>query len=151
MINNMVGDDTFVINDRPIHPDFAGGDTVTITFPNDMVTIETGKNKNTVYAKNEQGSNFDVNFTVMRGGSVDKFLAGLLSNQERDFVGFQVMNGAFTKRVGDGTGRVTYDTYVLRGMVFTKYPEMKGNVAGDVEQGKSTYILRGAVAVRGIM
>ena len=151
MINNMVGDDTFVINDKPIHPDFAGGDTITITFPNDMVTLETGKNKNTVYAKNEQGSNFEVNFNIMRGGSVDKFLAGLVANQERDFIGFQLMNGAFTKRVGDGTGRVTYDTYVLRGMVFTKYPEMKGNVAGDVEQGKTTYVLKGAVATRGIM
>lgn len=150
-INNMVGEDTLVINDYPIHPDFAGGDNVTITFPNELVTLETGKNKNTIYAKNETGSNVEITINVMRGSSADKKLSGLLATQERDFIGFELMNGAFTKRVGNGTGKVTYDTYVLRGLVFTKFPEMKANVSGDAEQGKTSYTLRGALAVRGIM
>ena len=146
----MVGDDTFVINGRPVHPEFAEGDTVTIEFPNDLCTVTTGKDGNTIYAKNEAGSNFDCTFTVMRGGSVDKFLNGLLAQQNDDFVAFATMEGAFTKRLGDGTGKVHYDTYVLRGMVFTKNVATKGNVSGDAEQGKTVYTLKGALAIRGI-
>lgn len=149
-LTNMTGDDSFIINDRPIHPDFAGGDTVTIDFPNDLVSIETGKNKNTVYAKNETGSNFTVTFNIMRGGNVDKFLNGLRIKQDKDFVLFDLMNGAFTKRIGNGQGRAIYDNYVLLGMVFQKNPSAKGNVAGDVEQGKIQYVLIGSVATRGI-
>lgn len=149
-LTNMTGDDSFVINDRPIHPEFTGGDTVTIEFPNDLVTIETGKNKNTIYAKNETGSNFTVTFNVMRGGSVDKFLNGLRIEQDRDFVLFTPMNATFTKRLGNGEGRAIYDNYVLLGMVFSKNPAVKGNVAGDTEQGKIQYTMIGSVATRGI-
>lgn len=60
------------------------------------------------------------------------------------------MEGAFTKRLGDGAGKVHYDTYVLRGMAFTKNTATKGNVSGDAEQGKATYTIKGALAIRGI-
>ena len=149
-LTNMTGDDSLIINDRPIHPDFAGGDTVTLDFPNDLLGIETGKNKNTIYAKNETGANFTCTFNVMRGGAVDKFLNGLKAQQDNDFVGFTLMNGAFTKRLGNGLGKSTYDTYVLRGMAFQKNVPVKGNTSGDVEQGKAQYVLIGAYSVRGI-
>lgn len=149
-LTNMTGDDSLVINDRPIHPDFAGGDTVTIDFPNDLLSIETGKDGNTVYAKNETGSNFTCTFNIMRGGAVDKFLNGLFIQQNRDFVAFNLMNGAFVKRLGNGEGKITYDNYVLRGMAFQRGINAKGNVAGDVEQGKVQYVLIGAIATRGI-
>ena len=146
----MAGDDTFLINDRPIHMEFAEGDTCTIDFPNELVTLTTGKNKNTIYAKNEAGSNVDCVFTVIKGGSVDKFLNGLLVQQERDFAAFELMTGSFTKRLGDGQGNITYDTYTLRGLVFTKNVATKGSSSGDAEQAKSVYTLKGALAVRGI-
>lgn len=148
---NMTGDDTFIINTKPIHPEFSDGDTVTIDFPNELCTLTTGKDSNTIYALNEQGSNFDVTFSVMRGGAVDKYLNGLLANQKKDFVAFPLMTGAFTKRLGDGFGKVSYDTYVLRGMAFTQNVNVKGNVTGDGEQGKAEYRLKGALAVRGIV
>lgn len=147
---NLVGDDTFIINDRPIQFEFADGDTCTIDFPTEKCTMTTGKDGNTIYALNAAGTNFDCVFTVMRGGNADKFLNGLQSQQDRDFVAFPLMNGSFTKRVGDGEGNVHYDTYTLRGMVFTKNVPVKGNVSGDAEQGKSTYTLKGATTVRGI-
>ena len=147
---SLVGDDTLVINDRPVHLEFAEGDTAVIDFPNDLVTISTGKNKNTIYAKNESGSNFDLTFSVMRGGKVDRFLNGLQVQQDEDFAGFILMTGAFTKRLGDGQGNITYDTYLLQGMVFVKPVPAKGNISGDTEQGKATYTLRGALATRAL-
>lgn len=125
-LNVLTGDDTLIINERPLHLEFAEGDTATLDFPNDLVSISTGKNKNTIYAKNEAGSNFTLTINIMRGGLVDKFLNGLQVQQNDDFVGFELMTGAFTKVLGDGNGRRTYDTYLLKGMVFQKKCTYKG-------------------------
>ena len=148
---SLTGDDTLVINNRPIHIEFAEGDTATIDFPNELVSMSTGKNKNTIYAKNEAGNNFDLVFSVMRNGAVDRFLNGLQAQQDDDWAGFVLMDGAFTKRLGDGQGNVSYDTYILEGMIFVKKVSTKGNVSGDTEQGKAQYTLRGALATRAIL
>lgn len=149
-IMTLVGNDSLVINDFPIHTEFVDGDNFTIDFPNDLFTMATGKNKNTIYAKNEAGSNFSCTFSVSIGGFVDKFLNGLRVQQDTDFVRFSLMNGAFTKTVGDGNGNVSYNQYILKGMMFKKIPGAKGNVSGDTEQGKVTYVLDGALATRGL-
>lgn len=148
---NLTGDDTLVINTKIISNEFEDGDNCTIEFSDDLVTLTTGKNQNTIYALNESGNNFDLTFSIARGGSVDKYLNGLLVKQKQDFVAFQLLTGSFTKRLGDGYGKITFDTYTLRGMVFTKHPGTKGNVNGDTEQGKVEYVLKGALAVRGIL
>lgn len=150
-LQTLTGDDVFIINDKPLILDTANGDIVTVDFPNDLVTLTTGKNTNTIYAKNEAGSQVDVTCKVMRGSQTDKDLNGLLSQQERDFVGFTLMNGAFVKRLGDGTGKVTYDTYSLSGMVFTKKSGAKANTDGDSDQAVVTYTLKAALATRGLI
>lgn len=150
-LTSLVGDDSLIINNRPIQLEFADGDTATIEFPNELFSMSTGKDKNTIYAKDESGSNFNLNFSVMRGGSVDKFLNGLMVQQDEDFAGFTLMTGAFTKVLGNGEGRRTYDTYLLKGMMFVKNVDGKGNVNGDTEQGKASYALRGSVATRSLI
>ncbi len=150
-LTSLVGDDSLIINNRPIQLEFADGDTATIEFPNELFSMSTGKDKNTIYAKDESGSNFNLNFSVMRGGTVDKFLNGLMAQQDEDFAGFTLMTGAFTKVLGNGEGRRTYDTYLLKGMMFVKNIDAKGNVNGDTEQGKASYALRGAVATRALI
>lgn len=150
-LTTLTGEDVFIINDKPLILDTANGDIVTVDFPNDLVTLTTGKNTNTIYAKNESGSQVDVVCKVMRGSGTDKDLNGLLSQQERDFVGFTLMNGAFVKRLGDGAGNVTYDTYSLTGMVFTKKSGAKANTDGDSDQATVTYTMKAALATRGIL
>ena len=150
-LTTLTGDDVFIINDKPLILDTANGDIVTIDYPNDLVTLTTGKNQNTIYAKNEAGSQVDIICKVMRGSGADKFLNGLTSQQERDFVGFTLMNGAFVKRLGDGAGKVSYDTYSLTGMVFTKKSGAKANTDGDGDQATVTYTMKAALATRGIL
>ena len=150
-IFNLVGDDSFLINDYPLITDTANGEVVTITFPSELVTVTTGKNKNTIYAKNEAGNQVDVECKLMRGSKADRFLNGLLANQENDFVAFNLMNGAFVKRLGNGQGKVTYDNYVLTGLVFVKKPDVSANTEGGDEQATITYNLKGALATRGIL
>jgi len=151
MLMTLTGDDTFLINDRPIIPETQNGDIVTLDFPNELFTMTTGKNGNTIYAKNESGSQTDIVCRIARGGNIDKFLNGLMAQQERDFVAFPVMNGAFSKRLGDGSGKVTYDTYTIQGMMFSKPVPTKANTDGDGDQGIATYTLKAAKTIRGIL
>ena len=150
-LTTVTGDDVFIINDRPLILDTANGDIVTVDFPNDLVTLTTGKNQNTIYAKNESGSQVDVTCRIMRGSGTDKFLNGLMAQQERDTVAFPLMNGAFVKRLGDGTGAVTFDTHTFNGMIFTKKPSVKANTDGDADQGVVTYTIKAALATRGML
>ena len=150
-LTSVTGDDVFIINDRPLILDTANGDIVNIDFPNDLVTLTTGKNQNTIYAKNEAGSQVDVVCRIMRGSGTDKFLNGLMAQQERDTVAFPFMNAAFVKRLGDGACNVTYDTHTMQGMVFTKKAGVKANTDGDSDQGVVTYTLKAALATRGML
>jgi len=82
-LTTVTGDDVFIINDRPLILDTANGDIVTVDFPNDLVTLTTGKNQNTIYAKNEAGSQVDVTCRIMRGSGTDKFLNGLMAQPQQ--------------------------------------------------------------------
>ncbi len=143
----LTGNDNLIINDRNIK-DFTDNSTIELTYDNDRVGTSTGKNDNTVYADNRQGGNATVVLRILRGSSDDKFFNGLSIQQDRDLPTFSLMNGSFTKRIGDGTGRVTFDNHVLLGGVFKKSVDVQENLVGETEQGTSVYTLFFAKAQR---
>ena len=101
----LTGGDTITINLRPL-TDLADDDISTVSFPNEIVSVNTGKNRNTVYALNETGNNAEVALRIIMNSSDDKFLNGLLAAQQRDLPAFTLLTGSFIKRVGlPGTGR----------------------------------------------
>lgn len=132
---NITGDDTFTAFNR-IFKDFATADVSTFTFNNNIVDAKTGKNQNTIYAKNETGNNAEVVLKLMRGSDDDAFMSNLLAQIDQgDFPSFQLGTGQFVKRLGDGQGNVRRDVYNLAGGIITKKPDNKENVEGDTEQG----------------
>ena len=143
----LTGGDTITINLKPLK-DLADDDITTISFPNEIVSVNTGKNRNTVYALNETGNNAEVTLRIIMNSDDDKFLNGLLMKQQRDLPSFELLTGTFTKRVGDGFGNISYNSYPLQGGVFTKLPDVKDNVNGDKEQAIITYNLKFALAPR---
>ena len=145
----LTGNDSFILNDRVLN-DYTDGSTVEIAYDNDRVGMSTGKNNNTVYSDNRQGSNATVTLRIIRGSKDDKWLNGLSIEQDKDLPSFAVMNGSFTKRVGDGLGNVTFDNYVLLGGVFLRYPDVQENLQGETEQGTAVYQLRFARAQRAL-
>lgn len=144
---SMTGSDTLKINGRILN-DLADGDVVALTFPNDIATVKTGKNGNSIYGLNESGKQCEVVVRVIRGSADDKFMLQILSNQQNDFASFVLMTGEFTKRVGDGAGNVKADTYITSGGVFNKPVEAKSNVEGDSEQSVAIYHLKFSNAPR---
>lgn len=136
----LTGNDSLILNSRVLK-DYTDGSTVEIAYQNDRVGLTTGKNANTVYSTNKQGLNATLTIRVIRGSSDDKWLNRLSTQQEKDLPTFTLLNGSFSKRVGDGNGRVTFDEYVLLGGVFQRYADVQENLQGDTEQGTAVYTL----------
>lgn len=135
------GNDSVIINNR-IFADFADGNVAELTFPNDIATVKTGKDGNSIYGLNETGKQSELKLRLIRGSADDKFLNGLLAQQQLNFAGFPLMVGQFIKKIGDGSGNIKSDTYIMSGGVFTKQVEAKSNVEGESEQSVSIYTLK---------
>lgn len=141
------GSDTININNN-VFTDLADGNCVEMTFPNDIANVKTGKNGNSIYGLNESGKQCEVKIRVLRGSADDKFLNNLLSQQQANFAGTVLLIGQFVKKIGDGLGNITSDTYIMGGGIFTKIPEAKTNVEGETEQSIAIYTIRFSNAPR---
>jgi hypothetical protein len=135
------GSDTININNQVL-ADLADGNCVELTFPTDIANVKTGKNGNSIYGLNETGKQCDVKIRVLRGSTDDKFLNNLLAQQQNNFAGTVLLIGQFIKKIGDGQGNVTSDTYIMSGGVFTRQVDGKNNVEGDTEQSIAIYQIK---------
>lgn len=145
----LTGADTITISGRLI-TDLPHGEVAKLTFGTDLVTVKTGKNGNTIYAKNETGNQATLELKLLRGGMDDKTLSAQVDLYNTDSASYVLMNGELVKVFGDGTGNLIKDTYVLTGGVITKRVEAVSNVEGDVEQAIATYTMQFAIAPRSI-
>lgn len=137
----LTGNDTIQIAGRVLR-NFGDGDIGKIAFPNELVAVKRGKGGNTVYAENSMGKLAEVVLRIVRAAPDDSFLNSLLIQQSADFPSFPLMPGFVSKRVGDGSGGVTNDQYIMAGGVFTKIPELIDNVEGTTDQGLSIYFFK---------
>ncbi len=143
------GKDTTKINNR-IMNDLVDGDCVFLSFPNDLFEVKSGKNGNSIYSYNWPGEQVEVTMRILKGSSDDKFLNELLSLMKNDPPSFVLLAGEFVKIIGDGSGLVTSETYILSGGVFKRNVDAKENAEGDTEQSVSVYNLVFSAAPRTI-
>lgn len=146
-ISVLTGEDTITVFDRVL-ADFADGDVGMIAYNEDKSKTKTGKNKNTIYAKNEAGSNATVTLRLMRGSSDDRFLNGKMAASDRDYAATELANGEIVKRLGDGQGNILRDVYTVLGGIFMKNIDAAENVEGNTDQGVAIYTLFFADAKR---
>ena len=144
---SLSGNDTIVLNSRSL-VDLADGEVVSLEFSSDIATLKTGKNGNSIYALNETGSQCEVKLRVIRGSADDKFLNNLLVQQKSNFAGTILMTGEFVKKIGDGSGGIQKDTYIMSGGIFSKFVPAKSNVEGDTEQSVCIYMMKFSNAPR---
>lgn len=146
---SLTGKDTTTLNDKVL-VDFGDGDTVSITYPNNIMNVKKGKNGNTIYSFNATGGKAEVIMRILLGSKDDKFLNSLLANMEQDPPSFVLLKGQFVKRAGDGKGNVSRSVYDLSGGVFTKRVETKENVEADTDQTLAIYTFEFGNASRSI-
>jgi hypothetical protein len=135
------GQDTIILNNQVL-TGLADGNFVELTFPNDIANVKTGKNGNSIYGFNESGKQCEAKIRVLRASGDDKFLNNLLTQQQLNFAGTVLLTGQFIKKIGDGAGNITSDTYIMSGGVFTKIPEAKSNAEGETEQSLAIYTIK---------
>lgn len=135
------GNDLIEFNSRTL-ADFANGDVVTVSFPNEASGTAVGKDGNVIVVGNEQGRIADVTLRVVRGSADDKFLNSFVKLWYNDRMSFVPASMTLTKMISVD-GSVTNDIMPLKFGVPTKAaPDVKVNVEGDVEQAVSVYSFR---------
>lgn len=144
---SLTGADTAIIGGINL-VDVADGDWFTVTYPNQLAEVKTGKSGNSLFASNASGQQADATLRVIRGSFDDKSLDALLQQQIQDFSSFVLLEGQFVKRIGDGQGNVSPDQYISSGGVFTFNVDAKSNAEGDTEQSVSVYRLKFANMAR---
>jgi hypothetical protein len=135
---SLTGADTIVVGGRVL-TDFADGDVATLAFPNEIMNVKTGKNGNSIFALNNTGVQCDFTLRVLRGSDDDKFLNGIVADLLNDPAAFVVLDGQFVKRIGDGSGIVTNDTYIVGGGVPNRQVGAAENSDGNTDTAVAVY------------
>ena len=147
---SLSGNDTIILAGRVL-TDLGDGDVGELAFPNEMVKVKAGKNGNTIYAVDASGNIATVKLRVLRGSDDDKFLNGQIADFQADPPSFNVLDGQFVKRIGDGNGNVTNDAYLFGGGVPTRQVPATENVEGQTDQSVAIYEFTFAGANRAIL
>lgn len=135
---SLTGQDTAQI-DQTILQTMADGNTFDITFPNELSTVKSGKNGNTIFAKNEMGRLCNISLRVLLGGTDDKYLNSRMQQWINDPSTFELLTGMFIKRVGDGAGNIESKVYQCSEGVFKRQVQAKTSADGDAEQSVAVY------------
>jgi hypothetical protein len=146
----VTGSDTIKIGER-ILADFGHGEVAKISYTTELATVKTGKNGNAIYVQNASGFQASMELKLMRGSADDKFMQSLLTLYRSNPTTFVLQNAEVVKKIGDGSGNVTADTYILTGGVPSKQVEAVVNVEGDTEQVLSVYTFVFATSDRAIV
>lgn len=145
----LTGDDIVIINDIPV-TDFADNTIGTLDLPNDLFAMSTGKNGNTIFALDEKGNNATLTLRILLSSGDDKRFNGMIP-ESKGFASTILANGSVVKQVGDGQGNISYNTYLLRGGMISKKPNMAIDVAGNTDQAVVEYVFQFAQAERSIV
>lgn len=135
---SLTGQDTIQVDSR-ILADLADGDSVVLSFPNDLGVVKSSKNGNVLFGLNEAGRQCEVTIRVLAGSSDDKYLNSRLQEQLGDYSKFVLLTGVFGKRVGDGVGGLSSVIYQCAGGVFKRQPDARTNAEGNTEQSVAVY------------
>lgn len=148
---SLFGSDTITLNGKVIK-NLCAGEVAKLTFPNEIGTVKTGKDGNSIYIKNESGHQAQMELRVIRGSSDDSDLNGYLSLFKDSPVTFVLLTAELAKPFGTGAvGSIAKtDRYTLEGGIPVKQVEAVVNLEGDSEQAISVYTFIFAKATRSI-
>lgn len=127
------GSDTIILNDRSII-DLADGDCGKLEFGGVISKQKNGKNGNVIFSKDETGNAGKLTLRLIRGSADDKNMNSILALQQSNFASFVLFKGRFVKKVGDGNGVLTNDTYILSQGTIEKIPGAGTNSEGSTDQ-----------------
>lgn len=135
---SLSGNDTVNL-DGQVLADFADGDVANLTYPNDLVKVKVGKNGNAIFAFDNTGQQCTLVIRVIRGSFDDKYMNSIVADFKADSAGFTLLQAQLVKRIGDGQGNITNDTYLLANGAPSKQVPGSENVEGNTDQSVAVY------------
>jgi hypothetical protein len=143
----LTGNDTIILGGRVL-TDFGDGDVADLKFDNDLVEVVNGKNDNAIFALNAKGKQGTMTVKLIRGSSDDIFLGERLNIMTLDFPSTILLDGYFTKRIGNGLGLVLPDSYRASGGVISRVPDANSSSDGKTDDAQVTYTVKFAKMIR---
>lgn len=133
---SITGNDTLTLNAVQNVVGFAAGKVSEVIFSGDIIEMNRGKNGNVIVAEKNSGYVAEMTLWLLRGCADDRYLNGLLAAQINNFAGTVANFGQFIKKVGDGQGNITSDTYTLGTGLIQKIPHAETDTEGDTKQAQ---------------
>ena len=122
--------------------DFADGTVAELTAPNELSTITTGYNGNSLGSHNEPGRQRELSLRLVKGSNDDKRLNKAYNMWKNRDLRFRPLKMSFTKNVAHTDGSVTVDTVECFFGLPTGQPSQMQDTAGNTEQVISIYTIR---------
>lgn len=137
--------DTLVVEDYSgsfILSDFADGTVAELSAPNELSTMTTGYNGNSLGSHNEPGRQRELSLRLVKGSNDDKRLNKAYNMWKNRDMRFRPLKMSFTKNVAHSDGSVTVDTVECFFGLPTGQPTQMQDTAGNTEQVVSIYSIR---------
>ena len=122
--------------------DFADGTVAELSAPNELSSLTTGYNGNSLGAHNEPGRQRDLTLRIVKGSGDDKRLNANYNLWKNRDIRFKPLSFAFTKNVMHEDGSVTNDKVTCYFGLPAGQPVQMSDMAGNTEQVVSIYTIR---------
>lgn len=137
--------DTVVCTDyqgKWVLSDFAAGAVAELSAPNDLSSMATGYNGNSLGAHNEPGRQRELSLRLVKGSSDDKRFNKNYNLWKDRSIRFKPLKMSFTKNVAHEDGSITKDTVDCFFGLPSGQPTQVSNTEGDTEQVISVYMIK---------
>lgn len=122
--------------------DFADGTVAELAAPNELSTITTGYNGNSLGSHNEPGRQRDLTLRLVKGSNDDKRLNKAYNMWKNRDMRFRPLKMSFTKYVAHSDDSITVDTVECFFGLPAGQPGQMHDTAGNNEQVISIYSIR---------
>lgn len=122
--------------------DFADGTVAELNAPNELSTLTTGYNGNSLGSHNEPGRQRELTLRLVKGSSDDKRMNENYNLWKNRDIRFKPFTMTFTKNVAHGTGAATNDKVSCYFGLPTGQPAQVSDMNGNTDQVVSVYTIR---------
>lgn len=122
--------------------DFADGTVAELSAPNELSSMTTGYNGNSLAAHNEPGRQRELTLRLVKGSSDDKRFNQFYNLWKNRDLRFRPLSMTFTKNVGHSDGSITNDKVSCFAGFPAGQPSQMADMAGNTEQVVSVYMIR---------
>lgn len=151
MVDSYTAQDVIICEDYQgewILSDFADSTVAELSAPNELSTVTTGYNGNSLGAHNEPGRQRECTLRIVKAGSDDKRLNKNYNMWKNRDIRFKPLKMSFVKNIGHGDGTITKDTVECFAGFPAGQPTQMMDMAGNTEQVVSIYMIRFANSER---